>query len=278
MATRFWVGGTGTWDASTTTHWAATTGAAGGQTVPGTADSVTFDGSSGGGTVTVNTTVAVLTLTCGAFTGTLDFSAHNNNVTLSASGGFSGTGTGARTINLGDGTWTLSNAAATWNMTQLTGLVAFNANSSTIAFTGTANASSITFAMGAALTYSTVTVAATGLGTFIINNNAGAIISSLTLAAGVCTVITATSMTITTFIAVGTSSLPILLRSNLGGSRVTLAVTTSNISWCGLRDMNITFSSGAANSLDFGDNATIVITPPTAGGTMTRARGWSGFA
>jgi hypothetical protein len=42
MAARYWVGGTGSWDA-TTTHWAATSGGAGGETVPGTGDDVYFD-------------------------------------------------------------------------------------------------------------------------------------------------------------------------------------------------------------------------------------------
>ena len=59
MASRFWVGGTGTWDASDTTHWAATSGGAGGQSVPTASDTATFDASSGGGTVTVNTTVNI---------------------------------------------------------------------------------------------------------------------------------------------------------------------------------------------------------------------------
>jgi hypothetical protein len=47
MASRFWVGGTGTWSASNTTNWAGTSGGAGGQSVPGVADTVTFDANSG---------------------------------------------------------------------------------------------------------------------------------------------------------------------------------------------------------------------------------------
>ena len=43
MANRFWVGGTGDWDASTKTHWAATSGGAGGETVPTSSDDVYFD-------------------------------------------------------------------------------------------------------------------------------------------------------------------------------------------------------------------------------------------
>jgi hypothetical protein len=53
MASRFWVGGTGTWDNSDTTHWAATSGGAGGQTVPTASDDVTFDTASSGASYTV---------------------------------------------------------------------------------------------------------------------------------------------------------------------------------------------------------------------------------
>jgi hypothetical protein len=58
-ASRFWVGGTGNWDASDTTHWAASSGGGGGASVPGSGDTVTLDGSSGGGTVTVTAAVNV---------------------------------------------------------------------------------------------------------------------------------------------------------------------------------------------------------------------------
>src|SRR5687767_4143911 len=89
MANRFWVGGTGTWNNTNTTNWSATSNGAGGASIPGTGDTATFDASSGGGTVTVDSpnaanSVTVQSITCGAFTGTLDFSANNNNVTLSS--------------------------------------------------------------------------------------------------------------------------------------------------------------------------------------------------
>ena len=55
MANRYWVGGTGTWDASNTTNWSATSGGAGGASVPTTADTVFFDTNSGtAATITVN--------------------------------------------------------------------------------------------------------------------------------------------------------------------------------------------------------------------------------
>lgn len=52
MASRYWVGGTGTWDAADTTHWSAASGGAGGASVPTAADDVFFDAASGAGTVT----------------------------------------------------------------------------------------------------------------------------------------------------------------------------------------------------------------------------------
>lgn len=102
MVARFWVGGTGTWDASDTTHWASVTNGAGGQTVPTSVDDVTFDASSGGGIVTVNGNHSVFTFSCGAFTGTIDWSINNNNFTvLGNTNQWSGSGT--RTMKLGSG-------------------------------------------------------------------------------------------------------------------------------------------------------------------------------
>lgn len=120
MASRFWVGGTGTWDASDTTHWSGTSGGAGGQSVPGSGDTVTLDAASGGGTVTVATDFNVTSITMGAFTGTLDFSANNNSPTMQT---FSGTGTGVRTLNMGSGTWNITgNGTTIWNTATTTNL------------------------------------------------------------------------------------------------------------------------------------------------------------
>jgi hypothetical protein len=43
MADRYWVGGSGTWDATSTAHWSATSGGASGASVPTTNDNVFFD-------------------------------------------------------------------------------------------------------------------------------------------------------------------------------------------------------------------------------------------
>lgn len=58
-ASRFWVGGAGNWDGSTTTHWSATSGGAGGASAPTSTDDVTFDTLS-------NATAYTVTIVAGA--------------------------------------------------------------------------------------------------------------------------------------------------------------------------------------------------------------------
>lgn len=64
MANRYWVGGSGTWDSSSTTNWSATSGGAGGASVPTSADSVIFNSASGssGYVVTVSGSVSCLSI------------------------------------------------------------------------------------------------------------------------------------------------------------------------------------------------------------------------
>jgi len=74
MANRFWVGGSGTWDASTTTNWSATSGGAGGASAPTSADDTIFDTLSNatGYTVTLSGSPVCRSCTFGApLTGTI---------------------------------------------------------------------------------------------------------------------------------------------------------------------------------------------------------------
>lgn len=89
MADRFWVGGTGNWNAITLTNWSATSGGAGGASIPTAVDNVYFDANSGGGTVTVATAVRTcLNLSFRGVSGTSDFTGTFAGVTtLSISGG-----------------------------------------------------------------------------------------------------------------------------------------------------------------------------------------------
>ena len=91
MADRYWVGGTGTWDASDTTNWSATSGGAGGASVPVAADRVFFNASSGAGTCTLGADGTCQVINCTGYTGTIDFSTFKivcvgNNTTIVALG------------------------------------------------------------------------------------------------------------------------------------------------------------------------------------------------
>lgn len=73
MATYYWVGGSGTWDASTTTNWSLTSGGSGGAGVPTSADDVRVNTLSG----TASDTISVVTGAVAKsiiYTGLVDFS------------------------------------------------------------------------------------------------------------------------------------------------------------------------------------------------------------
>jgi hypothetical protein len=73
MADRYWVGGSGTWDATTTTNWSANSGGAGGASAPTSADNVIFDANS-------NTLLLPFTVTVA---GTLSAPSVSNDFTAS---------------------------------------------------------------------------------------------------------------------------------------------------------------------------------------------------
>jgi len=71
VTTRYWVGGTGTWDSTTATNWALSSGGTGGNFPPSISDDVFFNGSSGSGTITLSgalVTAKSLTTTGSSFT------------------------------------------------------------------------------------------------------------------------------------------------------------------------------------------------------------------
>lgn len=87
MASRYWVGGAATWDATAGTKWATTSGGVGGAAVPVAGDDVFFDVLSVLATVTISgtTTCVCRSINCTGFTGTISHPA-------------------ATTITIGDGT------------------------------------------------------------------------------------------------------------------------------------------------------------------------------
>jgi hypothetical protein len=281
MASRFWVGGTGAWDAVTTTHWAATSNGAGGQSVPSSADTVTFDGSSGGGTVTVNFggTISIQSLNMGAFTGTFDNSANNNNIAVSATGSaFNLSGSGTRTINLGSATYTMSATAATFNIATVTGLT-LSAASATISFTGATGTRTMSLNGAAGHTFGAVSFgASSGAGVCFIN--AACTIGTLNITAPNYVQFPAGgTVTVSNSLAwAGSSGSEITLASSSFGTVATVgAAASSALSWCAVRDMTFTGSPTATNSFDLLHNSGITIDPPGGGGGVSRARAFAGM-
>jgi len=150
MASRYWVGGTGTWDATNTTNWSATSNGAGGQSVPTSADDVFFNassGTSGLGTITLGTgyNPTVLTMSWSGWNGTVAFG--SQNISLAGTGGvFTADGgdspgytvTGTPVINLTNSSATSRSITArvpteansiSFNITAGTGTVTFTASS-----------------------------------------------------------------------------------------------------------------------------------------------------
>ena len=119
MATRYWVGGSGTWDATTTTNWSASSGGAGGASAPTSTDDVVFDSNAGAApTVTIGTNAVCGAMTATAPTsGTLTFAfgstgviSYNGNWSSPASL-FATTGngvTGGSIVYVGSGSSTLT--------------------------------------------------------------------------------------------------------------------------------------------------------------------------
>ena len=105
MANRYWVGGTGTWNTTSTTNWSASSGGASGASVPTAADSVFFDSAT---TYTVTMTGALTCLDLTVSAGTVTF-ATGTTPTLAVSGSWSTT------------------ASTVWNST---GTITFNATTS----------------------------------------------------------------------------------------------------------------------------------------------------
>lgn len=290
-ATCFWVGGTGNFDNANTASWASSSGgttgtcAATGGIPKNAADTATFDASSGGGTVTVcgassancpsgAGSLNITGITCGAFTGTLDFSVNNPTVTLSNS--FSCTGTGTRTLKLGSGTYNLTSLGNSnpWDLTTTTNLT-FQAGTSTINMSSAATGQRL-FAAGN-VTYNVVTIADSGTGFGTETDIGGSpTFGTLTVTGPIRLVAFNNGMTITatTLNINGTypNAMVLLLNSaNANGNRLTVSVASGTPTITGAVIRGVVFSGGATfnatNSIDVSGNTGITINNPPSGGS-----------
>lgn len=270
----FWVGGTGTWDSTSITNWAPTSGGAatGCQTTnaaPAAGDAITFNASSGGGTVTADSSInniAFLSLTAGAFTGTLAFNTNNPNMSFTSFVSFTGTGT--RIIDMGSGTWTITGSSGTiWVCTTVTNLTATFSNA-TIAFAG---ASANRVFDGGAQSYGAFTVANNSTKGYVSISGANTF-SSITVGSGNLLAPTnSITQTISGALTItGTSSAPSgLISTAVAGNIATVSVgSASTIDWSGISAITKAGAGSitATNSLDMGRNTGVTITPPSGGG------------
>jgi hypothetical protein len=217
MASRYWVGGTGSWSALNLLNWSTTSGGVGGATVPTAADTAIFDANSGGGTVTLAADTTILVLNVAAYTaGTINFGGniisvagnaqivYNGNVQVTMTGTprvdltYAG-GTGTRTITAGIGV-TEANAVS-FNVVSGSDIVSMSGNGSRLmnltfqaAFTGSFTRASSSGLFGSLTMHSGMSVTATA--------------NTLTFAATTAQTITTGGITVDTF----------LLFNGVGGS------------------------------------------------------------
>lgn len=276
MASKFWVGGTGTWDATTTTHWSLTSGGAAGAAVPGATDTPTFDANSGGGVVTMDATLAGATfagLVGGAFTGTLDNSV--NNVSFTLNGELNWNGSGTNTLNLGSGTITI-NATSTTNIDFTGANHTINHNNGSIVCSCAASGSR-GFLLGTK-TLNNLTIAntnAAGGGYWVDFANSGAFTIAGTLTFQNLSAVRLPQATLT-IANLATSGLSASNSMTLFGNGTTCTISLGNastISWVALQNVNVTGVGApliANNGFSAGNVSGVTVNSPggTSGGSV----------
>lgn len=295
MAARFWVGGTGTWDSTTTANWSATSGGAGGASVPGAADDVTIDTASI--TVTTNYNVSVISVTINASAATLSlggtltcsgaitltqgtFTTNNYNISAQSLGS---SNTNVRTISLGSSTVSLSSTTPL-NFSPSTNLTLSAGTSSVVC-----SSTSPTFS-GGGLTFNNVSftntakniVSITGVNTF---NN---LTITGRLSSGISSVLFYANQTIvgTLDFAAGTNAtMRTFVRPDVFGTARTLTCATVSATDVDFRDITIAGAAAPVSGTRLGDckgNSGITFGAGTtkywnlaAGGNWATSTGWA---
>lgn len=151
MATRYWVGGTGTWDSTSTTNWSTTSGGAGGASAPLATDDVVIDNNSGTGTCTTDATAVARIVTLDSQTCGLTLGA---NLTL----GPELTGASAYNLIVSGGAlnlnnYTLTSPRTSFSQTTNTRSVAFGASGKLVSNYGNNTYIGFQFQVGTGFTY-----------------------------------------------------------------------------------------------------------------------------
>jgi hypothetical protein len=265
----FWFGGTG--NINDTSKWFLATGGTGGAcTAAGgwpnsSSDNATFDGASGGGTITRNVAWTVSQLTIGAFTGT--FGNTTDSAAVNVTFNFNNSGSGTRTINLGSSTWTVTNwlVSGATNLTQVPG-------TSTVVISGATSGNQSNFNPGT-FSLNNVTFAASSVGGAISMNTGNVTFANLTINAPnyiwVNNGANITVSTALTFSGGGPNAWTgFATTAPSNNFTFTLSGGAATCNYCSFRDTTAaTNGITATNSIDYGHNTNFTITPPSAGGS-----------
>lgn len=224
MATYYWVGGSGNWDATSTTNWASSSGGAGGAGVPTSADDVIFDAGSNTGTDPFTVTI----------TGTISAPSSCANFTT---GGAGGALDGTMTLDLGSTGWLDCYGSMTWPATNF---VFTLSGSFTANLRFRASTTGNTFTTNGVTTAGSLTLVFTGLGAWTLG-------SALTFTNTVLSVVSGSfssgnfNITVNSLATSGT-----FLRSmSLGSSVVTLSGGAGPIGFGATT--NFTFNAGTSS-------------------------------
>ena len=256
MADRYWVGGTGTWNTTSTTVWSATSGGAGGASVPTVADNVFFD-QAGTYTVTMTGALACLNITVSA--GTVTF-ATGTSPTLNVRGSMSLV---AGTVWNAIGTITFT--ATTAGQTITTNGVSFNLGpSATITFNGSGGVwtlgSALTTTGGIIVTLGTLNTSASNYSitalSITVGNSASAI---LTLNGSTLTLSNTAAFTANTSSVINAGTSTINCTTAIGGGFSGAGKTYYNVSFTGAPSSNQTLTIVGANTFN-----NLSFTPPSA--------------
>jgi hypothetical protein len=263
MADRYWVGGSGTWDATSTANWSASSGGASGASAPTLADNVIFNALSNATlyTVTVGTNAVALDITAaGPLTGNVTF-AFGATGNINCYGSFTLAATGI--------TWSSSGGSGMNFLATTTGKTlttnGVNLSNTGINFNGAGGGwtlgSAYTSAAGVAVTQGTLStnnfnITAAGL------NSTGTATRSFVLGSSTISVSAVTAINITQLAGI---------TFNAGTSTINCTAATATINSPGLTFYNVSFTSAAAGtSLIVGANTFNNLTQASRSATGVR--------
>ncbi len=293
---RYWVGGTGTWDLTTKTHWSNSSGGTSGATVPAAVNDAVFNASSGGGTATIGAADVCANLTMTGYTGTLAGSntlaisgslTLASTMTLTYSGAITFNSTTSQTITTGTktilstltfngvgGSWTLQDAfTSSAAITVTNGTLALNGQ--TVTGTTISNAGTMTTGNGA-LAFTTFTNTGTltlGTNTLTLSGTGTVWAQSGTFTASTSTIkITNASSSTKTFSGGGATYNNLWITGSGTGAYTIVGSNTFNDFKCDTPPHTINFTAGTTQTL-----ASFTVSG-TAGNLMTLQSTSSGTA